>query len=174
MKKIIPVLLAVISAGVISAAEFIPEKFFTLKIGTTAGSEIAEPEPGKISIKMVSGEKAHGNYVCICHNRNTPVKAGTILTYKVTPAENYANGTHFTPAVAYVKPGEKKWNGQNGKGMWLHKEYTASFDLVKDLKIPEGSSLRQIKFVLNAGKNPQGKEVKVLVSDLKLIAPDAK
>ena len=174
MKRFFLFLTAVVFAGAVAAAEAIPDKFFLLKTGTTAGAEVSELEPGKISMKMISGEKTVGNYICICHNRVTAVKAGTVLSFKVTPAENYANGAHCTPSVSYVKPGEKKWNPQNGRGMWLHKEYTASFDLVKDLKIPEGSTLRQIKFVLNAGKNPQGKEIKIVISDVKLTVPDTK
>ena len=172
MKKMLVVLCAVVLSVILTAAESVPEKFFMLKVGNTAGAELAETEPGKITLKMVSGAKALGNYVVICHNRNTVVKPGTTLSYKITPVENYADGTHFTPAVSFIKQGEKQWIGNTAKGHWLHKGATLSFDLIKDFKVPENSNLRQIKFVLNAGKSPQGKEIKVVISDLKLTTPD--
>lgn len=174
MKNILLILFAAVFAGAISAAESIPEKFFMLKAGNTAGAELAETAPGKLSIKMVSGGKAQGNYVVICHNFNVVAKPGTVISYKVTPAENYANATFFTPSLSFTSPGEKKWTAKNANGHWLHKGATLTFDVIKDFKVPENSNIRQLKFVLNAGKSPKGKEIKVVVEELKITTPDAK
>ncbi len=174
MKKVLVFLGVAAFSGVLAAAEIIPQKFFMLKYGEYAASAFTEAEPGKITLKAVSSGKEKANYASICHNCNIKVTSGTILTYKVTVKEDYRNGAHFTPAFSFVKPGEKKWSNKNGRGVWLHKSFTASIDLIKDLGLPENTVLRQLKFVVNAGKNPKGKEVEALISDLKLITPDAK
>ena len=174
MKKTFIILSAIAISGVLAAAEVIPQKFFMLKYGEYANAEFTETEPGKITLKAVSSGKEKANYASICHNCNITVKAGTILSYKVTVGEDYRNGAHFTPAFSFIKPGEKKWSNQNGRGIWLHKSFTANIDLVKELGMPENTVLRQIKFVVNAGKNPQGKEIKAEISDLKITTPDAK
>lgn len=166
--------LALICSAALScfAAEMVPANFTLLKTGNFATAEITEPEQGKLTMQLTSAAK--NNYIVACHNCNVKVSAGSTLSYTLTPAGKLGDGAQFTASVCFIKPGEKKWSNCNAPGTLLFRENKFSYDLIKTFKIPEGSQLRQIKFVFNGMRTPEGKDIKVSVSDLKLVTPDAK
>ena len=154
------------------AAEITPAHFTLLKTGNFSAAEITEPEAGKLTMQLTSAAK--NNYIVACHNCNVDVNADTVLSYTLTPDGKLGDGAQFTASVCFVKPGEKKWNNVNARGTLLFRENKFSYKLTDTFKIPVGSKLRQIKFVFNGMKTPVGKDIKVTVSNIKLVTPDAK
>lgn len=152
----------------LTAAEFVPAGFKLLNTGNSKLASITENQPGNIVLKMNSAKQ--NNYMVVCCTRNIAVTPDTRLSYRVTPAERYADGAQFTVAVAYTVPGEKMWKNAQRPGTLLFNTKGIPFDLsmAKDFKLPEGCTVKQIKFVLNGMRIPEGKELTVTVSELKI------
>ena len=152
----------------LTAAEFVPAGFKLLNTGNSKLAAVSEEQPGSIVLKMNSVKQ--NNYIVICYTKNIPVTPDTRLSYRVTPAERYADGAQFTVAVAYTIPGNPKWQNAQRPGTLLFNTKGIPFDLAigKDFKLPPDSTVKQIKFVLNGMRLPEGKEIKVTVSELKV------
>ena len=152
----------------LTAAEFVPAGFKLLNTGNSKLASMTENQPGNIVLKMTSVKQ--NNYMVVCCTRNIAVTPDTRLSYRVTPAERYADGAQFTVAVAYTVPGNPKWQNAQRPGTLLFNTKGIPFDLAigKDFKLPPDSTVKQIKFVLNGMRLPEGKEINVTVSGLKV------
>ena len=157
-----------ILASTLTAAELIPAGFKLLNTGNSKLAAVSEEQPGSIVLKMNSAKQ--NNYIVICYTKNIPVTPDTRLSYRVTPAERYADGAQFTVAVAYTVPGNPKWQNAQRPGTLLFNTKGIPFDLAigNDFKLSPDSTVKQIKFVLNGMRLPEGKEINVTVSGLKV------
>ena len=151
------------------AALFGAPAYFMLKHGNFEHGSVKGDTPEKVVLKMKTISGARKNHIIACSNVKIDITAQKKLMFRLKGAPHLGAGSHLTVAIAYTKPGDKKWHNAISPSFKLnnkeYKSYTLGFDT--EFKLPDSIyTLRQIKFVINGAGLPAGTDMEINIDNI--------
>ena len=140
-----------------------------LKHGNFEHGSVKGDTPEKVVLKMKTISGARKNHIIACSNVKIDITAQKKLMFRLKGAPHLGAGSHLTVAIAYTKPGDKKWHNAISPSFKLnnkeYKSYTLGFDT--EFKLPDSIyTLRQIKFVINGAGLPAGTDMEINIDNI--------